>query len=173
MNLGGDNSVESFVVAARGYCELIQQHATISRRELVRQAHERILTLYTVALHLPDVAPSEDDSMPPRMSHDEWWTLFMDLRDQLRDYDTYWVKHPETAAPENPGRSPLADDLADIYRDLKNGLAIWDSHTRNRTADAVWTWREGFQGHWGGHALNAIHNIHEIIWNGNDEEMDV
>lgn len=59
-----------------------------------------------------------------------------------------------------PVTSNLADDLADIYRDIKGGLVLFDSQ---HPIDAAWEWRFGFQTHWGHHLVGAQRAIHEYL----------
>jgi hypothetical protein len=47
----------------------------------------------------------------------------------------------------------LADDLADIWRDLKEGLEVFDT---GNPAGAAYHWHEHFTIHWGSHAASAL-----------------
>ncbi len=51
----------------------------------------------------------------------------------------------------------LADDLADIWRDLKRGLELYDSNER---VTAAAEWKFGFEAHWGRHATAALYALH-------------
>jgi hypothetical protein len=50
----------------------------------------------------------------------------------------------------------LADDLADIWRDVKSGLLLYRSEN---PAAASWEWRFHFKAHWGRHATGAMHAL--------------
>jgi hypothetical protein len=61
---------------------------------------------------------------------------------------------------EMPVVASLADDIADIYRDLKKGFALLDAGgSRDR---AVWEWRHGFEHHWGRHAAHALYAVYVL-----------
>ena len=49
-----------------------------------------------------------------------------------------------------------ADDLADIYRDLKEGLELYEA---GHVAEALWEWSQSFNTHWGRHASSALHAL--------------
>jgi hypothetical protein len=51
----------------------------------------------------------------------------------------------------------VADDLADIYRDIKNGLWL---HENRHSTEAIWEWKHSFNTHWGRHAVGALHALH-------------
>jgi hypothetical protein len=55
----------------------------------------------------------------------------------------------------------LADDLADIYRDLKKGLELKSRSEPPETI--IWGWRVLFYSHWGTHAIEALHVIHSRL----------
>ena len=50
----------------------------------------------------------------------------------------------------------LADDAADIYRDLPSGL----------NDNAVGEWRFGFDNNWGKHAAEALYALHSLTHPG-------
>ena len=54
------------------------------------------------------------------------------------------------------------DDLADIYRDLHNGLVLWNRGRPNAQAQAAWQWRFDYEMHWGEHLFRAMLTVHEI-----------
>lgn len=56
----------------------------------------------------------------------------------------------------------LADDIADIYRDLKEGLVLHHSGLASPN-DILWDWRLGFYSHWGKHSMDALRTIHFLL----------
>lgn len=53
----------------------------------------------------------------------------------------------------------LADDLADIWRDLRAGLDALEGGSQWQ--DVAWEWRFGLQTHWGRHAVEALRALHD------------
>ena len=51
----------------------------------------------------------------------------------------------------------IADDLADIWSDLKPGLELYDA---NEQASAAEEWRFNYEMHWGRHATAALYALH-------------
>lgn len=56
-----------------------------------------------------------------------------------------------------PVTGSLADDAADVYRDLKGGLTVIAEG--GALENAVSEWRFGFDHHWGRHAADALHAL--------------
>jgi hypothetical protein len=67
------------------------------------------------------------------------------------------VSNPLAVPPEEPGIGSVADDIADIYRDIVTGLR---EYRAGRTMAALWEWEFGFRQHWGDHATGAIRALH-------------
>jgi hypothetical protein len=58
---------------------------------------------------------------------------------------------------DKPVTASLADDIADIYRDVVSGLRHYRAGHRD---EAVWQWTFTLQSHWGGHITGAIRALH-------------
>ncbi len=65
--------------------------------------------------------------------------------------------YPLVVPPEDHEIGDLADDVADIYRDISAGLALFDA---GHVAEAQWEIRFSFLTHWGRHASGAIRALH-------------
>jgi hypothetical protein len=61
------------------------------------------------------------------------------------------------SSTEEPTIGDIADDIADIFRDVRNGLWYFDT---GRLPDAAWEWAFGFQSHYGRHAAGAVRILH-------------
>jgi hypothetical protein len=103
------------------------------------------------------VAP---ESLAPRVPHDVWLRRF----DQLLEALAGWFPRWPVDDVDGPSTRPLwavADDLADVWRDLTEGVRGLDDGTA-AAEDVIWEWRDGFETHWGQHALGALMAIHEM-----------
>jgi hypothetical protein len=140
---------------------LIERRAQLSRDEFIAAAHPIVASIYSAALALPATEPTDTRANPSALSNEEWMRLFLELQARLRDFDSLWVA-PGGTGPSGPGDTSLSDDLADLYRDLKDGLALWHAGNPQSRTDAIWEWRFGFENHWGRHALSALRDMHRI-----------
>jgi hypothetical protein len=155
-------AAEKFHRLAVRYCRLVDSHRTRPIRSLLLALQRLIPDLYACGLRLP-MSTAGQEPEPRRMTHEEWWRLFRSLgsrlghRDHYREvFDAYDRKDREVLT------GSLADDLADIHRDLTNGLRSWRSGDRRR---AVWEWRFGVDYHWGEHATSAMRALYWLRQN--------
>jgi Domain of unknown function (DUF5063) len=90
-----------------------------------------------------------------------WRPLYSSLTIKL---GAVWNQYREVFDPYDESidkvvTGSLADDLSDIYVDLRQGEDFW-SH--GLFDEAVWQWRFGFESHWGEHATSALRAIRTL-----------
>lgn len=109
--------------------------------------------LCQLALELP-IRSGEEEALS--ISHEDWKLVYQRFSALPFNYYEYCCT-PYELTFEPAGIGDLADDLADVWRDLKGGLALYQAGHLNA---AVWKWRFDFWGHWGKHATSAIYALH-------------
>ena len=93
------------------------------------------------------------------MDLDQRFELFSRLHRLLGDLDGYWMEYD--VAPDRQEMSgSLADDLTDIYCELKNGLKRLDGS--DDTGRTLGRWRAGFCKHWGQHVVDAERHLYAL-----------
>jgi hypothetical protein len=126
--------------------------------------------LYAAAFALPDVDIGNDDCVVPdryKIRYEEWASLWNRLGELLGDARYHWGYFDPTEprdSQEKPIIHDLADDLADIYRDIQDGLRTWDADVEGYGPHTIWTWRFNFQYHWGHHAVGAMRALHQLVF---------
>jgi hypothetical protein len=156
------HAVECFLAVAEEYCRFVESRSDYKRVALCRRALELIAQLVSLGAQLPSVEP--DTIEPPRssISHGEWSDIFSDLVGQLESVDGYWmVFDPYDPNEHDSIMSSLADDVADIYRDLKDSLP---PSGRAPTNDELWSLKFSFETHWGQHAVSALTALHGLLY---------
>jgi hypothetical protein len=140
---------------AEGFCSLIEGADSLGREDMVDALVVSIANLFASALRLPDVSPTGQD-LPDGPSHAEWKDRFDAIQIALDDWDSYWTTLTviDGFDPPEAVLLTLADDLADIWRDLKRGLLALDAGAS--IEDVIWEWRYRFYTHWGRHATEAL-----------------
>jgi hypothetical protein len=148
-------AVESFAEVARRYCEWAEGELGEPHNEL-RRARLLLAELHVAAVRLPALG-SRGDREATKMSHEEWSGFFGKFAGL--PLNGYWDVFNPLEETE-PIFNSLADDLADIYRDVKAGLSLFDEQ---HCAEAAWEWRFNFQIHWGQHLVGAQRALHEYL----------
>lgn len=165
------HTLNEFAAASRAYCNFIEA-LTEDRPANFYSSLELLLAQLHIAILQIDAdpdAPETPDAESRDMTHNQWKVITQRLEQLTADetnrlYDMH-IASWKTAKPADNycavRASMLWDDLADIYRDLKNGLQLWDTNTDDARRGASWEWRFGYESHWGYHLARAIQTTHE------------
>lgn len=87
---------------------------------------------------------------------DTRFELFSRLRRLLADRDGYWLEFDRADGDDiDVMTGSLADDLTDIYCELKSGLRLYELDP----ACATRAWACGFDAHWGRHLVDAERHL--------------
>jgi len=91
---------------------------------------------------------------------DARFELYTRLRDLLGDRDSYWMEF-DAAGEDHCKSGSLADDLTDIYCELKYGLTLLDAQPDDPN-EAFDGWRTGYRVHWGQHLVDAERHLYAL-----------
>ncbi|MBC8026435.1 MAG: DUF5063 domain-containing protein [Steroidobacteraceae bacterium] len=145
---------DNFVAVARQYCEWCVGTPATGKME-ARAAYEMLISLLNAQISLPDAKPTSGDyggdgcdeydrmhkrfaSLPFQYYRSQGDPLHLDAENEIGD---------------------LADDLTDIWLDLKPGLEMLDQGHRD---SAAWHWQL-LSPHWSQHATAAVHALHRWL----------
>lgn len=157
-------SLDDFAFAVRSYCEWADgTTARGTAKSEMLTARRHLSSLYAMAVNLPLF---ECDWVERRPTDGEWSKTFKRFGELPVGYYGS-ICNPLEVPPSEAALGDLADDLTDIWRDLKAGLTIFEEGYRDA---AGWQWLESFTIHWGEHASNALAVIH--FWLGQNRYRD-
>ncbi len=142
------------VEVARSYCGLI---------ESVEEANSDWLASLSMLLPKLHVAvcamggPDGPEDHCLSVDLDARFELFAELRRLLGNRDSYWMEF-DVAQDGQSMSGSLADDLTDIYCELKHGLRLMEDEPERALND----WYSGYQVHWGKHLVDAERHLYEL-----------
>jgi hypothetical protein len=148
-------AIQHFADIGRRYCNWAEEELG-DPHEAMRRAQLLLAELHLAAIQLPELKLG-DDVKPTHISHEDWSVIFK--RFALLPVTSY-IDVFNPLKDKDPIESSLSDDLADIWRDVKTGLNLFDA---DHPIDAAWEWRLNFQVHWGQHLVGAQRAIHEYL----------
>ena len=176
MNAQNDDSLaaDRFRSVAERFCALVDSVATLDKIEFLVQIYRMLSELIGEAMRLPRVGfddtegeDSDEQTLVEPSNPDsgrrsgQWSQLHHALKEKLGDWNLYRQVFDPTKDSEAIHGS-LADDIADIYGDLKDGLDYMESDT-GAYRDAIFEWRFAYYSHWGKHAIDALRTIHFLL----------
>jgi hypothetical protein len=141
--------VDAFAASGDRFCRLLESHAGLERRDLLRKIHHALAELYALGLALP-IEADVSDSEPPDAGNAD--ALYRALGAKLGEWDCFQVVF-EPFSKEEPVTASLADGLRDVYLGFKEGRMELE---RGKLDDALFCWRLGVLQEWGRHAAEAL-----------------
>jgi hypothetical protein len=146
------DGLQNFADVARRYCAWCEGIPGDAETE-ARTAVELLVQLMR-AIAPVELGAGGGDA--PGISNEDWQQMYarfasMPFRYYRAEFDPLNIDDTER------GMGDVADDLADIWRDLKEGLSLYDV---NDLAGAAWEWRFNFDHHWGRHTTSALYPLH-------------
>jgi len=145
------------VESARSFCQLIDQASVDADWlaplfQVLPRLHAAVVALHDPGGELP----------PQQVDFDDRFDFFSTLRARLGGLDMYWLEYDEpgdVVSGDEHRTGSLADDLTDIYFELKRGLELLDAAGPDEVAHL---WETGFHEHWGQHLVDAERHLYTL-----------
>ncbi len=152
----------AFEQAARAFVDLAgdsDNTETLSIERLYR-AVLRLASSATVLgqTQIGSQATHVQDELGLEVELNEWQAVFDKTGALFFDtfYDYVWPDGDKTLGD-------IADDVADIYRDLKPGLDAWDLENGEYIPGALWSWELMYECHWIRHLEGLLGALPEFV----------
>jgi hypothetical protein len=158
--------LDRFYAAATSFMTCVDSASTLEPDAFLIQAGLCLAELYCAALYVPVVEPESEDLHLMGRTVEEHFAerkkRCSSLEEKLGARDTYWVIFDSTKQ-EEPVQGSLANDITDIYLDLKRDLQFKDKGIAR--ADRIFQIYLSFREHWARHAIHALSTIHDLRLN--------
>ena len=148
------SQIKEMADLARTFCELIERAEGVDPSWLSRM-NSLLSRLHMVAEGLE--VNGGEGYISDNYDLDARFELFSELRQLLGPKDGYWMTF-DVAQDGQTMSGSLADDLTDIYWELKHGLSVLE-----QAPDlALENWHNGYRYHWGQHLVDASRHLYEL-----------
>lgn len=165
------NAIE-FVTVANQFCLLLESCNTLSRHDFTDKAVKMLPLLYLKGALLDPVELMMEEPLEQVVSEDDYLSVQGMVAGLLGQHDDYLeVFHPDIQFSDTPIRVKLSENMADIYQDLKNLIALYQMGSNEIMNDALAACIDNFRNYWGQQAVNALRALHNLRF-GSDAEND-
>lgn len=162
-------NVVEFTAVANEFCKYAEHARDLKGDELLRILQRILPLLYLKASLLPELEPFFEDANEKFVTEDDWNRINEILKERFGSADEYLElpgKEPEAA--EVPVVASIAENMSDIYQDIKDFLLLYQTGTEEVMNDAVWECRMNFENIWGQKLVNTLRAIHRFIYSGEE-----
>ncbi|MGD0582080.1 MAG: DUF5063 domain-containing protein [Bacteroidales bacterium] len=163
--------VVEFTAVAAEFCKYAEHASEFKGAELLNILQKLLPLLYLKASMLPELESYFEDGNEKFVTESDWNLIHDNLKVNFGSANDYIeLLEDPSAGDEGTVLSGIAEDLADIYQDMKNFILLYQTGTDAVMNDAVWECRMNFENYWGIRLLNALKAIHRFLSSDKDIE---
>ncbi|MGQ9620501.1 MAG: DUF5063 domain-containing protein [Bacteroidales bacterium] len=161
--------IVEFAASANEYCKYLERTAELEGEELLKIFQRLLPFIYLKASLLPDLEPYFEEANKKFVREEDWNKIYDSLKLKFGTADAYLEVFDERITEsETPVVASLAENLTDIYQDLKNFVILYQTGTNEIMNDALWECRINFENYWGQILVNSMRAIHKLIYSGEE-----
>ncbi|MBR3633385.1 MAG: DUF5063 domain-containing protein [Bacteroidaceae bacterium] len=164
--------VIDFVKLAADYCLKLEHSREATPRELVKAMLNSLPYLYIKGTALLETTGENDlMSIDPQVTEEDYNFVRNGVYDVLGRYDEYLdVFVEDMKYSDKPILRSVSEDLADIYQDLRNFLAVYRDGIEEMMTAALYEVLDNFKEYWGQKCVNVMRALHDILYQQMTEE---
>ena len=164
--------VIDFVKLAADYCLKLEHSREATPGELVKAMLNSLPYLYIKGTALLETTGENDlMSIDPQVTEEDYNFVRNGVYDVLGRYDEYLdVFVEDMKYSDKPILRSVSEDLADIYQDLRNFLAVYRDGIEEMMTAALYEVLDNFKEYWGQKCVNVMRALHDILYQQMAEE---
>ena len=163
------NNVIEFVTVAAEYCAFLENSNQYDAGVFVEKMTKIIPLLYLKTSLLPPLDATLEENIEQYVSEEDYEFIRSQVVNIIGQYDEYLeVFHPDMKYSDSPVLANISEDLADVYQDLKDMIANFQSADLRIMNDALANCKENFRNFWGQKSLNALRALHNVLFRIDD-----
>lgn len=166
-------SVIEFLTVAHEFCVFTEKTETFSQDDVLNYYQKILPLMYVKGSLLPAVANHDDIIAERFVTEEQWENVFQILHEKFAEGDSYPSIHKNDYNEWVPVTASIADNLSDVYQDMKDFVMLYQKGTQHAKENALNECRKLFSRRWGIRAIKAQMAIHRLLFsekNINDEE---
>jgi hypothetical protein len=159
-NLVYSREVIEFTAVANEYCHILEEAASVDGTGLMKVLQKLLPLLYIKALNLPEIESKLEEETEKFVREEDWLIMKDTLTFKFGAANDYVDINPDKESTEELIYGDMAENLSDIYQDVKDFLMVYRVGTVELMNDALWECRETFRLYWGQKLVNTIRAVH-------------
>ncbi|MDL2243660.1 DUF5063 domain-containing protein [Bacteroidales bacterium OttesenSCG-928-J19] len=160
-----------FARVALEYCAFVEKIKESNKPTFVDNMTKVLPLLYLKASIIPPIEQDYESDLETKVSEDMYTRVLESVAEVLGNDDLYLETfHPDIKMSDSPVAVKVSEDLADIYQDLGNFIAIFKNGQKETMNDSLALCLDNFRRFWGQRLVNALRALHHIKYNTDIEE---
>jgi hypothetical protein len=173
MEVESDNPAVSrqvieMITVAHEYCLFFEKADKYSSEEVLYFFQKITPLLYLKGAMLDGNIEADAEYGGRFVTEEQWEAIFKTLREKFAAADLYYALDHNADSQQ----FSLADNMADIYQDLKDFVVLYQKAPMPGKIWAVAELQKLFESHWGPILLRALNAIHSQLFSENTDPED-
>lgn len=156
------------ITVANEFCIYINEIDKYEQSDIFKYLHHICPLLYLKGSLLPTIQIEDEQANERFMTQEEWAAIFHKLRIKFGANDEFLFIAPNEKMDFNPVKNSLADQLADVYQDLKDFLLLYQKSSKAAKQNAVAECKSLFESHWGYRVVSIQQALHYKLYSQPD-----
>jgi hypothetical protein len=165
-------NVIEFVTVANEYCSFVEAVDDFSRKDFLSRLQKLLPLIYLKAALLPKPDSELPDEVSEKfVSEDDYNFILNKLTVKFGKFDAYQEIYDSSFQySQIPIEGSIAENISDIYQDLKDFILSYRIGTVEVMNDALKECRTNFEEYWGQRLVNGLRVIHNLLYS--DSKLD-
>jgi hypothetical protein len=169
-NIAFSKNVVEFVTVGVQFCSFLENTENITRSEMTDKLSKLLPLLYLKASLLPGVEAEGDVYTEVTVTEDDYNYIASKLLAIYKSDDVYLeVFEEDMKFSDTPISASISENIADIYQDIKNFVAVYEQGLEESIDEAVFACRENFATYWGQKLVNVLRALHYLKYSANGD----
>jgi hypothetical protein len=161
---------EDFVRTALEFCVLAEKTTQNERDFFIDNMLKVLPLLYLRIIILPPIEEDYDSVLETKVSEAMYNQVEENVSKLLGEDNLYLETfHPDIRMSDSPIAVKISENVADIYQDLGNFIAVFKNGQKETMNDSLALCVLNFGKYWGQSLLNALKAMHYIKYNNESE----
>ena len=156
--------VVEFAASANEYCKYLESTQDINGIEILKVMQRLLPFIYLRASLLPLLEPELEETNEKTVTEFDWTRMHDSLLSKMGNNDPFPVIVSAGDPSDGLYTGSIAENLTDIYQDLKDFIVSYKSGKEEVMNDAVWEVLMNFEEFWGKKLLNVLLAIHSVLY---------
>jgi Domain of unknown function (DUF5063) len=153
-------NVLEFLRVAHEYCLFIEKAPEKNSGEISEFFLKIGPLLYLKGKLLPEITPEFPEASERFVTEEEWQDIFNILRASFTGKDEFYQVNYEEFNEYEAVKASLAENLTDIYQDMKDFILLYQKNSWTARQNAVHDCKSLFETRWGPKLLGNLRYIH-------------
>lgn len=156
-------NVMEMLTVANEYCHFIEKAHHYETKDVLEYLQKIFPLLYLKGCLLPQVVAQVPEANERFVTEESWEIIFNELRNKFKPQDEFWTVDHADFQDNEPIKESLAENLTDMYQDLKDFVLLYSKGTESAKENAVQDCKLFFETHWGYRLVQSQKYIHNMI----------